>query len=163
MYAVPDSGRQCHGVPDNSLLEHGHVFDDPHGVTQLGRAWDRATQHLEGGSVRQVYVVRSGGVPEAAADVDGARQFKWSHVPVEGIQREVRGCCCIIKTYSLADSRLRSEWTVITVHRLPWKCSTRLVSEVQAIDEKHASNPEKSDASDQLSATLCCCPENFFI
>ena len=66
------------------------MHDDPHGGTWLGRARDDATQHPEGGSVRQVYVVCSGGVPEAAADVDGARQFKWSHVLVEGIQHEIR-------------------------------------------------------------------------
>ena len=53
--------------------------------------------------------MRSGGFPEAAVDVDGARQFKWSHVPVEGIQREIRESCCVMKTYSSADSRLRSE------------------------------------------------------
>ena len=52
---------------------------------------------------------RSGGVPEAAADVDGARQFKWSHVMVEGIQHEIQGSCCVMKTHSSADSRLRSE------------------------------------------------------
>jgi len=89
---VSDSGRQCLGVPDKApVLEHDHLRDDPHGGTRLGRARDDATQHPEGGSVRQVYVVRSGGVSEAAADVDSARQFKWSHVPVEGIQREIRG------------------------------------------------------------------------
>jgi len=87
-------------------MEHGgHLHDDPHD----GTARDVASQHPEGGSVRQVYVVRSGGVPEAAADVDGARQFKWSYVLVEGIQHEIWGSCCVMKTYSLADSRLRSE------------------------------------------------------
>ena len=30
------------------------------------------------------------GVPEAAADIDVARKFKWSHVPVQGIQREIQ-------------------------------------------------------------------------
>jgi len=107
---VPDSGRQCHGVPDKApVLEHGHLRDDPHRGTRLGRTRDDATWHPEGGSVWQVYVVRCGGVPEAAADVDGARQFKWSHVLVEGIQREILGSRCVMKTYSLADSRLRSE------------------------------------------------------
>jgi len=82
---VPDRGRQCHGVPDKApVLEHGHLHDDPHGGTRLGRAHDDATQHPEGGSVRQVYVVRSGGVPEAAANVDGACQFKWSNGTVKG-------------------------------------------------------------------------------
>jgi len=85
------------------------LHDDPHGGTRLGRARDDATQHPERGSVRQVYVVRSDGVPEVVADVDGARQFKWSHVPVEGIQREIQGSRCVMKTYSSADSRLRSE------------------------------------------------------
>ena len=56
-----------------------------------------------------VYVVRSGGVPEAATDIDSVRQFKWSHVQVEGIQREIWGSRCVVKTYSSADSRLRSE------------------------------------------------------
>jgi len=107
---VPGSGRQCHGVPDKApVLEHGHLGDDPHGGTRLGWALNHATQHPEGGSVRQVYVVRSGEVSEAAADVDGARQFKWSHVPAQGIQREIRGSRCVMKTYSSADSRLRSE------------------------------------------------------
>jgi len=87
----------------------GHFHDEPHDGTRLGRARDVASQHLEGGRVRQVYVVRSGGVPEASADVDGARQFKWSHVLVEGIQHEIRGNCCVMKTYNSADSRLRSE------------------------------------------------------
>jgi len=87
----------------------GHLHDNPHDGTRLGRARDVASQHPEGGSVRQVYVVRSGGFPEAAADVDGVRQFKWSHVLVEGIQHEIQGSCCVMKTYSLADSRLRSE------------------------------------------------------
>jgi len=54
----------------------GHLHDNPHGGTRLGRARDDATQHPEEGSVQQVYVVRSGGVPEAAADVDSVRQFK---------------------------------------------------------------------------------------
>ena len=58
------------------VLEHGYLRDDPHGGTRLGRARDDATQHPEGGSLQQVYVVRSGGVPEAAADVHGAHQFK---------------------------------------------------------------------------------------
>ena len=107
---MPDSGGQCHGVPDKApVLEHGHLRDDPRGGTRFGRARNDATQHPEGGSVRQVYVVRSGGVSEAAADVDSARQFKWSHVPVQGIQREIRGSRCVMKTYSSADSRLRSE------------------------------------------------------
>ena len=83
---MPDSSRQCHDVLDKApVLEHGHLHHDPPSGTRLGRASDDATQHPEGGSIRQVYVVRSGGVPEAAADVDGARHFKWSHVPVEGI------------------------------------------------------------------------------
>jgi len=81
------------------------LHDDPHGGTRLGRARDGATQ--QPGSVRQVYVVRSGGVPEATADVDGARQFKWSHVLVEEIQHEIRGSRCVMKTYSSADSRER--------------------------------------------------------
>ena len=76
-------------------MEHGgHLHDDPHAGTRLSRARDVASQHPEGDSVRQVYVVRCGGVPEAAADVDGARQFKWLHVLVEGIQYEIRGSCC---------------------------------------------------------------------
>ena len=92
------------------MMDHGgHLHDDPHDGTRLGRAHDVASQHPEGGSVQQVYVVRSGGVSEAAVDVDGARQSKWSHVPVEGIQREIRGSHCVMKTYSSADSRLRSE------------------------------------------------------
>jgi len=107
---VPNSGRQCHSVPDKALvLENGHLHYDPRGGTRLGRAREDATQHPEGGSVQQVYVVRSGGVAEAAADVDDARQYKWSHVPVEGIQREIQGSRCVMKTYSSADSRLRSE------------------------------------------------------
>jgi len=94
---VPDSSRQCLHVPDKApVLEHGYLHDDPHGGTRLGRARDDATQHPEGGIVRQVYVVHSGGVPEAAADVDGERQFKWSHVPVEGIHREIRGSRCVM-------------------------------------------------------------------
>ena len=107
---MSDSSRKCHGVPDKAqVFEHGHLRDDPHGGKRLGRARAHATQHPDGGSVRQVYVVRIGGVPEAAADVDGARQFKWSHVQVEGIQREIWGRRCVMKTYSSADSRLRSE------------------------------------------------------
>jgi len=74
---VPGSGRQCHGVPDKApALGHGHLHDDLHSGTRLSRSRDDATQHPEGGSVRQVYVVRCGGVPEAAADVDGVCQFK---------------------------------------------------------------------------------------
>ena len=53
--------------------------------------------------------MHSGGVPEAAADVDGARQFKWSHVLVEGIQREILGSRCVMKICSSADSRLRND------------------------------------------------------
>ena len=103
---MPDSGRQCRKVPDKApVLAHGHLHDDSHGC----RSRDDATQHPERGSIRQVYVGRSGGVQEAAADVDGARQFNWSHVPVEGIQREIWRSCCFVKTYSSADSRLRSE------------------------------------------------------
>ena len=111
---------QCHGVPDKTpVLEHGHLHDDQRGGTRRGRACNDATQHPEGGSVRQVFVVRSGGVPEAAANVDSVRQFKWSHLPVEGIQREILRSRCVMKICSLADSRLRNEWTATTVNRLP--------------------------------------------
>jgi len=63
----------------------------------------------DGVSVQQVFVALGGGVPEVAADIDGARQFKLSNLRVEGIQREIRGSQCVMKTYRSADSRLRSE------------------------------------------------------
>jgi len=39
----------------------GHLHDDPHDGTRLGKARDVASQHPEGGSVQQAYVVRSDG------------------------------------------------------------------------------------------------------
>jgi len=46
---MPDSGRQCHSVPDKApVLEHFHLRADPHGGTRLGRAHDDATKHPEG-------------------------------------------------------------------------------------------------------------------
>ena len=48
MVAVPDSGRQYHGVSDKApVLEHGHLHDDPHGGTRLSRARDDASTKRE--------------------------------------------------------------------------------------------------------------------